>query len=250
LRRPDGRIVGARPLDTRFGCAALAAAAAVVVVAWESDVHPEFLQRLPAPPPAPPEADASIKVAPTPAPSAAPVERAAFDVGLGLAGSLAPSSTNGADPAWGGLLIASWLPTPRPVGVRLAAQAGSERQLALSSGDVRWRRVTVALGAQYRITWRDGQWLADVHADAVGSWVSTRGVGFATNRSDSAPEPGAGAGIRLAMRRGMVVPWLDLAGSGSFRRQVVFEAPSMTSAVLPRLETTLALGVSIFIGRR
>jgi len=47
LSAPDGALLGTRDLPRTSSCAELAAAAAVVVAAWESDVHPEFRPSIP-----------------------------------------------------------------------------------------------------------------------------------------------------------------------------------------------------------
>ena len=49
VRRPDGTILGERKFDRAHTCAELAAAVALVIATWESDVHPEFALGLPVP---------------------------------------------------------------------------------------------------------------------------------------------------------------------------------------------------------
>jgi hypothetical protein len=245
LRRPDGRIVGERTLQKRFGCADLAAAAAIVVAAWESDVHPEFLRSLAAPPRPPAVEPVTVVAPPTAMPPAASSSLgAAFDIGIALTGAVAPDQ-GGAGPALGGLLVASWTPAARGFGARLGAQASSERQMRLPSGDVRWRRAALSGGVQYRIALQAGRWLLDLHADALVARVSVHGVGFAiSNLSDTGVDPGVGAGVRLLWHAGIVAPWLELAGGGWLRRQVVVEDPTRASRALPRLEANMAIGVS------
>jgi len=42
VQRPDGSLIGERTLARSFPCPDLAAAAAVIIATWESDVHPNF----------------------------------------------------------------------------------------------------------------------------------------------------------------------------------------------------------------
>ena len=244
LRRPDGRIVGERTLQKRFGCADLAAAAAIVVAAWESDVHPEFLRSLQTPQGPPAVEPVAVVAPPAAAPPPVSPSQGAYDIGLALTGAIAPDE-GGAGPALGGLLAASWTPTARGFGARLGAQASGERQMHLPSGDVRWRRAALSGGVQYRLALQAGRWLLDLHADALVARVTMHGVGFAiSNLSDTGIDPGLGAGVRLLWHAGIVAPWLELAGGGWLRRQVVVEDPTQASRALPRLEANMAVGVS------
>src|SRR5882724_6003193 len=57
LRSEDGRVLGERSLPADGSCSELVGVVAVVLAAWLSDVHPEFVGALPAapsPPPPPP----------------------------------------------------------------------------------------------------------------------------------------------------------------------------------------------------
>jgi hypothetical protein len=242
LSRPDGTPVGERTLDGGFPCADLAAATAVIVAAWESDVHAEFRSgRLPA---LAPEVAAHTAPAPAPAPAAPRADTGALELGAAVTGSMAPASAS-AGLAAGGLLVASWVPARHRLGARLAAASTTERQLPLDTGHVSWRRVEAALGPLLRLGGASA-WAVDVHAEAVVSLLGASGDGFVMNRSASTVEPGVGAGVRL-LRRGaapLVVPWLELAAAGWLRPQAAYATPAGASVDLPRLEATLALGVS------
>ncbi len=235
LNRPDGTPLGERALARTFSCDDLAAAVAVVVAAWESDVHPEFQ---PAPMPAP-----SIAVMLTSPPVARARTPTKFDVGAAVSGSLAPTS-GGAGPALGVLLAGSWTPARSRVGVRLTLATTTLRDLSLAGGHVSWRRFEAGLGPQLRLTSAAKRWALDLHADARLAWLTAAGDGFTNDSSAGSPDPGLGAGVRVLRLRGDVVPWLELAAGGWPRRQQAYATPSGASVTLPRLDATLALGLS------
>lgn len=239
LTRPDGATLGERAIDGTFPCADLAEAAAVVLATWESDVHPEY-RAAPPPPPAPGAPAVAVVAAPPPPAPRAP---AAYDLGAAVAGSLAPSS-GGAAPALGALAVGSWTPSGR-LGLRGAVQWTAERELELGAGAVGWRRVTAALGPQLRFTTAGTRWALDFHAEGLAAWLTASGSGFTRDRQGDSFDPGLGAGVRaLWFGRQGLVPWLELAGAGWLRSQTAFATPGVDAVTLPRLEATLALGLS------
>lgn len=262
LARGDGTVIGERALDRGYPCADLAAAAAVIVASWESDVHPEFRLAAPEaggspaaiaapppsaappiPPPAPPPAPRSRPpvVIARPAPAAA---RSTFDVGAGVTGSLAPSG-NGAAPALGALVSATWLPPARRVGARAALTAAAERELPLGTASVRWRRVSASLGPTLRVSPPGRPLVIDLHAEALAAWVSATGVDFSKDHAASAVDAGLGAGVRLSWRPEHVVfPWLEVGGAAWLRSPTAYTAPGDASIVLPRGEVLLAIGLA------
>jgi hypothetical protein len=268
LARPDGTLIGERTLDRGYPCADLAAAAAVIVAAWESDVHPEFRLASPTaagspaaiaapaaapaepPPPAPPPAARPPRVsAPVAVSGPVPVAaRSTFDLGAGVAGSLAPSG-GGAAPALGALATATWLPPARRVGARAALAAFAERELPLGAASVRWQRVSAGLGPTLRVAPAGGRVAIDLHAEALGAWVTATGVDFSKDRAASAFDAGLGAGARLAWRPDRVVfPWLEVAGAAWLRAPTAYATPGGASVVLPRGEVLLAVGLSFGAG--
>lgn len=233
LERPDGSLIGERTLERLFPCADLAAATAVILATWESDVHPAFRPTLAAPP-------AVTVAAPAPTPPAAASTAAAFDVGGALSGSLAPGSGNAGGAI--GLLLTAAVVRER-LGGRLALQAGSERSLALGAGTVRWRRVDAALGPVLRFQSAPRAMAFDLHIEALGAWVSASGSGFPTNHSASSADLGAGGGLRLLFGARPAAPWIDVSACGWLRQEVAYADPTGT-VTLPRIEATLALGLS------
>src|SRR6185436_14838233 len=244
LLAPDGTTLGERSLAGGFPCPDLAAAAALVVATWETDVHPEFAARLEVAPPAPvpPPAPTVVRAAPP-----APAPQSAWTLGAGVFATLAPSGGE-ASPAGGATLEGGWLGAGARWGARLALAATTSRTLALPSGDVDWRRATASAGVLWRLTATGRSAAVDLRADAVFAWISMVGNGFANNYEPAAFDAGAGLAGRLSLGRGPLRPWLELGGVAWPRGQVVFERPSGASAELPRWEAGLALGVSTRLG--
>src|SRR4029079_19601054 len=81
-----GERLGERELDAGESCADLAAAAAVVVAAWEAELNPRVETRVSLPPP-PARAATVVTAAPAP-PAPPPRSGPRFDLGLGLLASL------------------------------------------------------------------------------------------------------------------------------------------------------------------
>lgn len=243
LRRPDGSLIGTRELSRKSSCADLAAAAAVVLASWESDVHPEFRAWLPPPRAvAAPAEVAAASAAPKPHPT-----RSAFELGAALAGSVAPSGA-GAGAAAGALIVAGAAPAGGRFGVRLALGAGTERELPLGTGRVRWRHLVAALGPDARFTIAATRFAVGLHAEALLALLSASGEGLTNDRSANSFDPGVGAGLRLLYRGRAIAPWLDLSAGGWLRRQQALSSPDGASLSLPRLEVALALGFSVISG--
>jgi len=247
LLRPDGAVVATRELSRTASCADLAAAAAVVVAAWESDIHPEFMPSLgPAAPSK--EVAAVVPAAVVRTPSKLTPARVVFEVGAALSGSLAPGGA-GAATAAGGLIVASVASSRRSVGLRLMLAGSSEREIPLGTGRVLWRRLVAGLGPDVRLTAASTPIAVDLHAEALLSSLSARGEGFTDNLNDTGVDPGVGAGVRFAYGGHTVAPWLDLSFAGWLRGQRAVSKPDDASVPLPRVEAAVALGVSVFLGR-
>jgi hypothetical protein len=236
VQRPDGSLIGERTLARSFPCPDLAAAAAVIIATWESDVHPEFRQAMPAPR----VPTASAVAAATPE---SPGGGSAFDAGAALFGSLAPGGgSSGA--ALGAMVVASVTPGGRVLGGRLALLGSTERELGLGAGAVRWRRLLVDLGPQWRLTSARPALRLDLHAGALLAYVTASGTGFAVNRHATSIDLGIGAGARLLFGGRLVQPWLDLSIGGWLRQEDAYSDPGGIAVGLPRIEAILALGLS------
>ncbi|HEY5448715.1 MAG TPA: hypothetical protein VIQ54_08185 [Polyangia bacterium] len=240
LWRPDGELLGTRDLSRTSSCADLAAAAAVVVAAWESDVHPEFRPALVPAASGPP---AVVRALPQPTPT-----RLVFEVGAALSGSIAPGA-GGAGTAAGGLIVASLMPSRRAVGFRLMLAGATERDVPLGTRRVFWRRLAAGLGPDVRLAPGSAPIAVDLHAEVLVGSLSARGEGFTFNLNDTSVDPGVGAGARIAFGSRAVAPWLDLSLGGWLREQRAVSTPDQASVSLPRFEAAVAVGLSVFMGR-
>jgi len=239
VQRPDGGLIGERTLARSFPCPDLAAAAAVIIATWESDVHPEFRQSMPAAR----QPGATAAATAVTAPPATSGGGSAFDVGAALSGSLAPSGGN-SGAALGALIVASLTPGGRGFGGRLSLQGSTERELPLGAGAVRWRRLVIGAGPQLRLTSARPALRLDLHGDALLAYVTASGIRFTTNRQATSIDAGIAAGARLLFGGRLVQPWLDLSLAGWLRQENAYNDPGGASVALPRVEAILALGLS------
>ena len=212
----DGVIIAERALTERGSCSELGRMAAILIASWESDVHPElmraprpFVRAEPGPMPARPAP--TIAAVASPAPSAG----AAYDVAAGA--TLGRSDTLAA----GFSLGATWF--PRGVGLGLWALGTGEapRSIAVGAHEARWRRWTASLEIARRAAWTG--WAVDPHGGLTVGWLTTEGVDYAQNRSQSAVSVGGTAGVRLARWASRYAAlWVDLRGFYFPRRDSVY----------------------------
>lgn len=234
----DGTLIGARRFPRRHGCEDLAAALAVSIAGWESDVHPEFSPHLieGAPPPT---------VTKPAAPDPLPPRQWAADAGLslGVGGSLDPRATT-EDAVLGG-----WLTPPsRRTSLRFGVGGQMSQQIALQYGRASWRRWAVDLGLE-RPFWTSREGKADgwLHGFALArlAWLEMHGEGFVLDRSDSAIDPGLAAGLRATMTRGRLASWVELAASWWPVRHNVQAAGLGDVGRLPVAEAFVRVGVGV-----
>lgn len=243
LHGADSSLIGERTLPTAGSCDELAQAAAVVLAAWLSDVHPDFAGALPPPelPPAPPAPEPEpAKPPPPPEPSPPPLPRpVAPEHHLHLALGVGGDVSNGLlSPAL--LLGVSY--GAEQTGFALTARGllTMSRDQPLGPGKVSWRRWPVGVGPTLR--------LATQHVDFAFSagpalaWLRVGGDSF----------------DRVATQSGFVGGGFgELLASGRARPLTVFGAlnvqfyPATTTARvsgldlqwdLPALSSTLVVG--------
>ncbi len=244
LARADGRRIGSRRLPRAATCAEQAETVAVALAVWEAEIHPEIslrLDRLVAaapPPPAAPPAAPTVEVRHV---VVAPPRRFTAALGAALLGSWQPGSV-----APGGRLDAMLGIDGRPWRGRLSVAGVGEHTHALPPGEASWWRLTVALGADYAIP-LGRRWQLVPGAAAVAGVVTSRGSGFATDRSARRVAPGVEAGLRAELRLGAIRPWAGLSAVTWLRRQVLEAsgAAATSSVTIPRAEAFLALGADL-----
>jgi hypothetical protein len=181
LRLADSTLIGQRTLPVKGDCDELAQAAAVVLSAWLSDVHPDFATELPpAPPPAiPPDSGLPppLPAAPptpqppaTPAPVPPPPSRR-WELGLALGADLADESLAAA-----GYLLGSYVPAFRGLGVSAFVGVSWPREERLGPGFVDWRRWPLGMGPSLRVTTGSATW--DASAGPALGWLHFSGSNF------------------------------------------------------------------------
>jgi hypothetical protein len=227
LAAPDGSLIAERSFEPRGTCAELAMLAAVVITAWESDVHPNYAR---------PAAEVkSNPVAPSPSTPASPT-RAGFDLGIGAGLSVAGS----AQPV--GSASATWIPRGSGLGFRLSGVLDGERSVELGQRQADWRRWVGGAEADWRLG--RGKASLDVHGGLAMGLLSIHGVSFAVNESRTSWSAGVTLGTRLAWwTTDHFAAWLDLQGMLWLRTQKVYSASAEQD--LPSLQVLVQLGVAV-----
>ena len=225
VREPEGAVVAERLLATSGGCAEAAAAAALAIAAWETEGHSDFGA-----------APAATEVHGTPLPPAPP-PRAAFDVGAGIAATLADSWRPGI------VLRAGWTPGGDGLGLGVFAGWEPERSDPLAAGQAHWSRAALGAGPTLRAA---GERLAlEGRVEAAVAFLSLRGEGFGTDLSSLGVTPGVGVGGRLLLPFGSsVAAWIDAGLLGWLRDESGFTLPGGQESSLPRLTVLVTLGLS------
>ena len=162
LRSGDSTLIGERMLPTSGSCEELAQAAAVVLSAWLTDVHPDFAGALPSrPEPSPPAPEPNPPPAPEPEPARPPPKpappppvlpnlpvpakhRLHFLLGVGgdlSNGALAPTLLTGA----------SYGAEVSGLAVSARALITLPREQPLGPGQISWRRWPLSLGPTMRL---------------------------------------------------------------------------------------------------
>jgi hypothetical protein len=280
LRGAGGSVANERRLPRQYSCDELAAAAAAVIAAWLSDIHPEFARpeptvrsadpaapvlessqpakAAPSVPARPPPLDATRAPAAAQGPvvattsgAAAPAVREGtalslrLDGAAGLAATLGPS---GGSPGWAaGALVAAglrWAPTR--LGARLALTAGTARVFPLGMGQLHVTRTSLSVGPTFRLTREEAPLSVDLAAFLVGSRLVTRGSGFPRASAIAGLDGGGGGSVRVGLRRAWS-PFLELGASAWPVARAGLERVDGNTRPLPQVEVGLTCGI-LFTG--
>jgi len=214
LRSAESAVIGQRTLPAEGTCDELAQAAAVVLSAWLSDVHPDFAGALPAAEPPPPARAPEPAPAPVAGPVGAPVP-ATRPPALPSPAPLPPSLPSpparrfelalelGSDVcdrgfAFAGSLRVDFAPPARGLG--LSANVGGvwPRREGLGTGFVEWRRWPLGIGPSVRVSSRDVRW--DFSAGPSVAWLHLEGSNFDHPSSQDGVDWGAFLAARGATR--------------------------------------------------
>jgi hypothetical protein len=243
VRAPDERVLGDRLLSADGSCDDLTGAVAVVLAAWLSDFHPEFVASLPegatpepAPlPPARPPRD-TVDTGEKSASRAAPPRQWAVSAALGADVSMASAAPFAS-------LGVRFQPQPVGLGAAVTASFITRRSLDLSTGSVRYFRWPISLGPTWRVP--IASTTLDFHMGMALGWLHVEGVGFATSAAHDTLRAGGLASTRLSLGRGQWLPFAELSGVWFGKAEAFVErGPEEPSAELPRLELLAAFGAA------
>jgi hypothetical protein len=205
LRLADSTLIGQRTLPAQGNCDELAQAAAVVLSAWLSDVHPDFATELPPPPPPPIPPDSglppplpALPPAPRPpvaSPSPRPPPPRPWQVGLALGADVARGTFAAA-----GYLSGSYSPAPQGFGVSAFVGASSFREepLGPDPGSVHWWRWPLGIGPSWRVATGPMAWEASA-GPALG-WLHFEGSNFDRTSGQNGLALGGFLNLRVSSR--------------------------------------------------
>jgi hypothetical protein len=243
LRNAEGAVLGERRVSAEGTCEERARAAAVIVAAWLTDIHPEYRNALPqdappaTPPPAPPpplELTPPPKVEP-PAPS--PGARR-FSAALALGVEL---SDAGATPAFE--LSTRFAFEGTGLGVLAFALFALPEERELGSGTALSFRWPFGVGPLYRL--RVGEAFIDLGAGPTIGWLHAEGEDFARNESDNDVVLGAFGAARVFTGGGFLRPFASACLLGWFTKSTVVAHVPEAEFTLPAVEGLVLLGASV-----
>lgn len=192
LRGVDANVIGQRTVPSAGSCDELAQAAAVVLAAWLTDVHPDFAGALPPPPveepkpEEPPAEEPPVEKKPEPIAfagkaaqgdepvNATPAARYVWDFALGLGADYSASEL-----ALAGVVGVGLLPEKSGLGLSAFAVATTSRQRALGPGTFDWRRWPLGLGPTLRLS--RPAFVLDASAGPAVAWLHFSGSVFDRN---------------------------------------------------------------------
>jgi len=232
LRDPQGALRASRRLDEDAPCADLAAAAAVVLAAWEAELQPGA-----APPPSLPPL------------ALPPPRRLHFDLAVGALVALALPSGGSSFGALveGGLAGRSGRGRGPGARVALAVPLFGAEEVALGSGSASFARRALSLGPRWRFA--PGFFRLDLHANLAVAWVSVEGERVPGARRDDAAALGLDAGARAGLDLGPAIVWAEASLLWYPARERAVVDGSTLAADLPPVELLLAVGVALGSGR-
>jgi hypothetical protein len=204
LRGADSTLIGERTLPEQGSCDELAQAAAVILSAWLSDVHPDFAGALPdrAEPEPQPEPSAA---APPPKPKPAPPRRPpppppatsrtlrGWDLGLGLGSDLTGGRFTVALP-----LTVGYGSVTSGFGVSAMTIVTPSRQSPLPPGQVSWRRWPLGVGPNLRVGGLRLAW--DFNPGVAVGWLHVAGSNFDHNSPKDGLDFGGYFNVRVSSR--------------------------------------------------
>jgi hypothetical protein len=208
LRSADSTLIGQRTLPTQGSCDELAQAAAVVLSAWLSDVHPDFAGALPEPPPPaepapepepgpepppPPARKPQRQAPPQPPPPPTPSTPHGWDFALGVGADL-----SGAKLAVAAPLSISYGAVTRGFGASFLAIATPPREQPFGPGQISWWRWPFGVGPSFRLTAANLAW--ELSAGPALGWLRAQGAGYDHNFTKGGTDWGGYLSLRASSR--------------------------------------------------
>jgi len=230
LRRGSGEVIAEKRLDAGLSCAQRAAAAAVVVAAWEARPGSQAASTLAVPAPAQ-VAPPTVVVTHEPAPRPIHLEPG-VSLGLSLVGST---------PTPAALVEVAFARTDAVIPGVAALVVGSH-STPVGPGDGNWRRFGLLATAGSRRSW--SRTFAEARIGVALTLLDISGSSFARNGSGLAFDPGIPIGARVGLRTAAIRWWLDATVALWPRGQTLYLEGAPGSASLPRGEALLGLGAS------
>jgi hypothetical protein len=229
LHSPDGVAIAERDLESTGSCAELAQIVAVVIAAWESDVHPAFAK---------PMTEATSSPEPIIDATPATVRRSSYDLAAGGGVSISESTVAGV------ALAFAWAPHGTGFALRFGGMGESQHDVSLGQGQAQWRRWIGSTEVGWRIGL--GASVVDLHGGLLFGFLTASGNGFSPNSQASSFSPGLTVGARWAVWPGRVVGlWLGVAGLGFQRSQaLVVSPPSQSQQEVPHFQGLVTLGLA------
>jgi hypothetical protein len=206
LRSADSTLIGQRTLPAEGNCDELAQAAAVVLSAWLSDVHPDFAGALPAPaappaaesapppalPPPPPTPPAPQPQAVSANPQAPPPPPRRWEVSFGLGGDVSGGAS------FAGMLGVTYAPPWQGFGLSATAIFSLPHEEQLGPGLVEWRRWPLGVGPGLRLGNRNLGW--EFGVGPTLAWLHLTGANFDRPSSKDDVAVGGFLNARLSTR--------------------------------------------------
>ena len=110
-------------------------------------------------------------------------------------------------------------------------------------GNSEWTRVGASLGPRYRL--RAQSLTVDFKALAALGAFWVKGRGYATDTSNTSAAVGAGAGVRVALERSVLSPWIALDAMFWPGNHTITVANVPDTRTIPSLDLLVSLGFSL-----
>jgi hypothetical protein len=240
LRRGLDAPLGERRIERVGTCADIAEAIAVVAASWKRQFalpEPTVPVVISLPPPAVRAPAAGVA-------STAPGGETRF--GLAGFGGMLTAAAGGVTPVVG---VEGELRRGRLL-ARLQASATGARDISVAGGRAEWQRVLVGLAAGANL-WRTEQAFLDVTVGPLVGVTRVRGIEFAVPGEALGFDIGVAPAVRLGrtFRQLRMGAWIGVGGVFWLRSHVVAIDGTAETRALPRVDGSVAVGLSYVLGR-